>query len=351
MKPIRLFPSLPVPDHFKPEKVNEVWRVAYQDIANAAQSWRKMHLIPPAIDDHVKIAFVGIDIQNTFCIPGFELFVGGRSGTGAVDDNVRLCKFLYKNLARITNISVTLDTHAASQVFHPLFFVDENGNHPNPYTDISNDDIRGRKWKINANILKNLNTEQSYIAEYLQYYTHRLESSGRYSLTVWPYHAILGGIGHALVASVEEVIFFHTIARYSQVKIIQKGSNPLTEHYSAVQPEIINDHNQQVIGQKDDFIINLLQTSDILILTGQAKSHCLAFTISDIVSSLMKTNPDLIEKIYILEDCTSPVVVPGGFDFTEQTDVLYKQFSDMGIHLVQSTDPIEEWPNVSKLSG
>jgi len=31
-----------------------------------------------------------------------ELFVGGQSGSGAVDDNVRLCEFIYRNLGLIS---------------------------------------------------------------------------------------------------------------------------------------------------------------------------------------------------------------------------------------------------------
>ena len=38
----------------------------------------------PASRDAVRVCLVTVDCQNTFCIPGFELFVGGRSGRGAV---------------------------------------------------------------------------------------------------------------------------------------------------------------------------------------------------------------------------------------------------------------------------
>ena len=66
------------------------------------------------------VCLVAVDVQNTFCVPGFELFVGGRSGTGAVDDNGRLCAFLYRNLATITRVVPTMDTHHAMQIFHPI---------------------------------------------------------------------------------------------------------------------------------------------------------------------------------------------------------------------------------------
>ena len=67
-----------------------------------------------------------IDVQNTFCIPDFELYVGGRSGRGAVEDNARLCQFIYHNLGRITKITATMDTHVTMQVFHAIFFIDKD---------------------------------------------------------------------------------------------------------------------------------------------------------------------------------------------------------------------------------
>ncbi|MDP5339723.1 MAG: isochorismatase, partial [Nodularia sp. (in: cyanobacteria)] len=79
--------QIPIPPHFNAEKVGEVWRVPYQEIAAAAEAWAEQYNIQPAASDKTNICLLLIDVQNTFCIPGFELFVGGKSGTGAVDDN------------------------------------------------------------------------------------------------------------------------------------------------------------------------------------------------------------------------------------------------------------------------
>ena len=92
--------ELPIPPHFAPARMGEVWRVPYQERAAEAAAWARAHGIRPAAEDRLRICLVAVDVQNTFCVPGFELFVGGRSGTGAVDDNRRLCEFLYRNLAR-----------------------------------------------------------------------------------------------------------------------------------------------------------------------------------------------------------------------------------------------------------
>src|ERR671910_2447030 len=113
--------ELPLPPHFDPERVGEVWRVPYEDRARDATAWAEEHGIAPASGDALRVCLLAVDVQNTFCIPDFELFVGGRSGTGAVDDNRRLCEFVYRNLAAITQVVPSLDTHRAMQVFHAVW--------------------------------------------------------------------------------------------------------------------------------------------------------------------------------------------------------------------------------------
>ena len=122
--------KLPIPPHYSPENVSEIWKVDYQKRADEAIEWAHKFQIRPANNDIFKTGSILIDIQNSFCIPGFELFVSGRSGMGAVDDNRRLCNFIYSNLSVLTHVTATLDTHTAVQIFHPIFIVDKNGNTP-----------------------------------------------------------------------------------------------------------------------------------------------------------------------------------------------------------------------------
>ena len=109
--------ELEIPPHFDSSKLGEVWRVPYQERAGEAESWAKANGIRPAHGDRFKLSLLLVDVQNTFCIPGYELFVSGRSGQGAVDDNRRICQFIYKNLDIITDISPTMDTHRARANF------------------------------------------------------------------------------------------------------------------------------------------------------------------------------------------------------------------------------------------
>ncbi len=338
--------EIPLPPHFDPDRVGQVWRVPYQQRAGEARQWAEQYHIQPSSADRFKIALIGIDIQNTFCLPGFELYVAGRSGTGAMDDNRRLCEFIYRNLGRITEISATMDTHQAFQIFHSIYLIDEHGNHPDPLTLISAEDIRNGRWKFNPAVADSLGIDPTYGQEHLQNYVEQLKSNQKYELTIWPYHAMLGGIGHALVAAFEEALFFHSIARNWQADIILKGDNPLTESYSAIGPEVQRGPNNEEIAHKSGKLFEKLQRFDALIVAGQAKSHCVAWTISDLLAELRLKDERLAEKVYLLEDCTSPVVVPGVVDYSDQADEAYEKFAQAGMHLVRSSAPLNTWPGL-----
>ena len=339
-------PELPLPAHFDPSRVGEVWRVPYEDRAREAPDWAEEHGIGPAAEDVFRICLLAVDVQNTFCIPDFELFVAGRSGTGAVDDNRRLCEFLYRNLGEITQIFPSLDTHHAMQVFHAIWLVDEQGNHPAPFSLISAEDVAAGRWRLNGAVARALGIELDYAERHLAYYTQRLAEGGKYDLTVWPYHAMLGGIGHALVSAVEEAVFFHGIARYSNPEFQVKGDNPLTEHYSMLGPEVTEGPDGVPLAGKNTQLIEKLLTFDAIVVAGQAKSHCLAWTIDDLLKD-QHVRERLAERTYLLEDCTSPVVVPGVVDYTDAADAAFERYAAAGMHVVRSTDPIPSWPGLS----
>jgi nicotinamidase-related amidase len=341
--------ELPIPSFFDPDKVGEIWRVPYQERAEEAEKWAKEQRIKPAAEDEFRICLLLVDVQNTFCIPGFELYVGGRSGTGAVDDNRRLAGFIYRNLDVITEICPTMDTHQAIQIFHSIFLINAKGEHPSPFTLISEKDVKQGVWKFNPPIGYSLNIDEAYGQRYLLHYTQKLKGSGRYNLTIWPYHAMLGGIGHALVSSIEEAIFFHSISRYSKPDFQIKGNNPQTENYSVLGPEVLENPEGRQIAQKNIGFIQKLLQFEVVIVAGQAKSHCVAWTIDDLLGDMLIRDKRLAEKVYLLEDCTSPVVVTGVIDYTDEADAAFRRFSEAGMHIVRSTDPIESWPGIKVL--
>ena len=331
---------LPIPSFFDSTRVGEIWKVDYESRAREARGWALQYGLEPVAASKDRISLLLVDVQNTFCIPNFELFVGGRSGHGAVDDNIRLCEFIYRNLGNITHIISTMDTHLSQQIFHPIFFVDREGNHPAPYTDIHAGDLREGKWTFNPVLAPRFNIAPQYGQQMMIHYAETLEQRGKYALTIWPYHAMLGGIGHALVPALEEAVFFHSIARIAQPDFEIKGDKPFTENYSVIGPEVLEGPMGETLGARNLKFIQHLQEVDKLYIAGQAKSHCVAWTISDLLEDIQNIDPALAKKVYLLEDCTSPVVVPGVVDHTGAADEAYQRFAKAGMNLVKSTEPI-----------
>ncbi len=339
--------ELPIPDFYDRGKADQIRKTDYQEIAKAASEWAHKHELQNPNKDSPRICLLLVDCQNTFCTPGFELFVAGKSGNGAVEDSKRISEFIYKNIPSITKIVASMDTHRAMQVFHPVFLIDSDSNHPEPFTMVSLEDIENGKWKVNPSIAENIEgKDYESLQKYLEHYVRGLKESGKMDLMIWPYHSMLGGIGHALVPHIEEAVFFHNMARQRQAGFEIKGENPLTENYSIFRPEVTEDERDQKIASENEGFFDRLLSFDKVIIAGQAKSHCVAWTVEDLLSEIKSRNPKLSGRIYLMEDCTSPVVMPDGPDFSEQADRAFERFAQEGMHLVKSTDSISSWPDI-----
>jgi nicotinamidase-related amidase len=158
---------------------------------------------------------------------------------------------------------------------------------------------------------------------------------------------MLGGIGHALVSAVEEAFFFHGIARSSTPEFQVKGDNPLTEHYSMLGPEVTTGPDGDRLATRNTELVEKLLGFDAVIVAGQAKSHCLAWTIDDLLAD-EERGEHLAERTYLLEDCTSPVVVPGAVDYTDEANAAFERYAAAGMQVIRSTDPIERWPGLAQ---
>ena len=185
-----------------------------------------------------------------------------------------------------------------------------------------------------------------WLKAYAQHYAQTLTDNGKYQLEIWPYHGMLGGrVSHALVPVIEEAAFFHNIVQAPRQSLKLRGGNPLTENYSMLQPEVLTRHDGKPIAQKNAQLFNHLVSYDMVIVAGQAKSHCLAWTMENMRTEILAKDPSLAKKIYIMGDCTSPVVIPGVIDFTDMANAAFDKFIASGMHVVNSTDPIEKWPD------
>lgn len=360
--------ELPIPAIYDPSKVGKIWQVPYNDVFEQAMEWKKKHKISNAIKDQFKVNLTIIDAQITFCIPGGvhdfwqgELFVGGRGGNGAVEDNQRLSEFIYKNIPILTEIDPTMDTHVPSQIFFREFWINDAGEFPAPFSLISYDDIRDGKWKVNPAMIYHfplpenrggyipiteLQRQAEFYAEQLRDQDRGIKGLQNYIPTIWPPHAMLTGIGHALVPAIDQAVYFHRQCRWSKNDVQIKGGNLLTENYSVVNPEVKQWWHGKALVQPNMKFLERLLKFDVVIIAGQAKSHCVAWTIADILSDILKKDKSLAEKIYLLEDATSPVVIPGIHDYTDEADTAFEEFRNAGMKIVKTTDPIETWPGL-----
>jgi nicotinamidase-related amidase len=229
------------------------------------------------------------------------------------------------------------------QIFHPVALVDPDGAHPAPYTLVSAEDVDEGRWRLNPAFAESVGFSEEQGQSHLRHYVRSLAESGKYELTIWPYHALLGGIGHALVSAVGEAVFFHGIARETRPRIEVKGANPLTEHYSVLGPEVTEDAEGRQLADFNHPLVEHLLSFDAVVVGGQAKSHCVAWTIADLLEHGLRLDAALAQRLFLLEDCTSPVVVPGAIDYTDEADAAFRRFAADGVSLVRSTDSTSNW--------
>lgn len=255
-----------------------------------------------------KVMFLGIDLQNDF-MEGAPLGVDG-----SIQDMVRTLTFLYNNAEKITNFSVTVDTHQPHQVFHPSYWIDDSGNHPAPYTQITVQDYNDGKWRPLFYPIETLN------------YLKDLETNNRQPLTIWPYHCINGTFGHSLEGQFSNMLYYLSVARKAPVVVINKGQDPKSEMYGAMRSE-------SSTGTFNIRFLDMLAKYDTIVIAGQAKSHCVLTTIEQIIE-YFANDPATLSKIYILEDCMSNI---SGCE--AMSDAKYQEFRDKyHLNLVKSTD-------------
>jgi nicotinamidase-related amidase len=344
--------ELPLPDFYDLAGARSFdYAPDQQRLFELAERWRTTHAIAPSIDDRRKLHLLLIDVQKDFCFPEGTLYVGGRSGTGAVEDNDRLARFIYRNLDRITDVTCTLDTHFPYQIFFPWFWRDADDRPLRAHREISADEIRAGAVRPNPVVADWLaGGDRDWLRRQVEFYCDELERAGKYRLYLWPPHCLLGSAGHALAGVIHEARLFHAWVRGSRASIEIKGSHPLTENYSALAPEVRVTFDGRELGRLQERFVATLREADAVIVAGQAASHCVKSTIEDL---LERTSPAQRARVYVLEDCMSAVAVPDPgregaflFDFTEQAEEALRGFADAGAHVVRSTDPLHAWPGL-----
>lgn len=344
---------LPLPPVFDPRRAGDYgYRPDAAAVATAAAAWRQQHRLRASAADETRVHLLLIDVQKDFCFPEGTLYVAGRSGTGAIDDSRRIAELVYRNLGAITEITTTLDTHLAYQIFFPSFWLERSDAPPSAHRVVTSDQIAAGEIRPNPGVAKWLcGGNYTWLCKQVLHYARELERAGKYQLYLWPPHCLLGSDGHALAGIVHEARLFHAFARTAQSTVEVKGGNPLTENYSVLRPEVLSRFDGAALAQRNTSFVQTLLAADAVVIAGQAASHCVKSTIDDLLGEIAAHDARLASKVYLVTDCMSAVTVPdgkGGFvaDFTDQAEAALQRFADAGMHLVTSTTPIAAWPGL-----
>jgi len=260
-----------------------------------------------------QIHLVVIDPQNDFCRPD-----GALSVPGADRDMDRLALMVHRHKDRLADIHVTLDSHRTVDISHPVWFRDRDGRHPAPFTRVTASDVRDGVWT------PTLPSTHARTTAYLD----ALDASGRYPHIIWPEHCLIGSAGHNVTPDLFEALN-DWAARFALVDFITKGSNPFTEHFSAVQAEVPDPADPGT--QLNAGLLATLEEADVILLAGEAGSHCLANTVRDIAAAF--SDPAYIKKMVLLTDATSPV--PG---FEAYQDAFVRDMTRLGMGLATTAD-------------
>lgn len=347
--------ELPVPSFYDPRNARSwSYRPDAQLLFEEAGRWRARHALPAAGTDRRKVHLLLIDVQKDFCFPEGTLYVGGRSGTGAMDDNDRIARFVYRSLARLTELTCTLDTHFPFQIFFPSFWLDRDGAPLTPHREVTTEAVRSGQVRPNPAVASWVaDGDLDWLRRQVEFYCAELERAGKYTLYLWPPHCLLGGDGHLLSGVVQEARLFHSFARGSRGAVEIKGGHPLTENYSVLAPEVLRRHDGGALAERNPRFLQTLLAADALLVAGQAASHCVKSTIEDLLAEIRARDEALARRVYVLRDCMSSVAVPDParpgrfrFDFTPQAEAALDRFAAAGMHLVSSAEPMESWPGM-----
>ncbi|OBV39280.1 cysteine hydrolase [Janthinobacterium psychrotolerans] len=272
-----------------------------------------------------------IDPQNDFCDLPADLMPDGCAPslpvTGAHQDMLRVAGLIRDGGAGLTQISVTLDAHHRYDIAHPTFWRSGNGEPVSPFTQIGAQQLRDGVYVPAADGA--LPRAQAYL--------DALESAGRYQLMVWPVHCEIGSWGQNIHGAVRAAYNGWEVAQLQVVAKLSKGSNPWTEHYSAVMAEVPDP--QDPATQLNTGFLDTLVSAERIYICGEAGSHCVKASTEHIADYLeARQGRQALAKLVLLTDCMSPV--PGFED--QQRDFLAAMLA-RGARLATSAEILPEW--------
>ncbi|MET0650115.1 MAG: hypothetical protein ABW208_26195 [Pyrinomonadaceae bacterium] len=261
-----------------------------------------------------RIELLVIDPQVDFCDPAR----GALYVPGAEHDMARLAAMIRRLKGKLDDVHVTLDSHHFIHIAHPIFWKDSKGAPPPVFTRISRDEVEQGVWSPKVPGMYRRALE----------YVRRLEQNGRYELTIWPPHCLIGSPGHAVFPELFAA-FNEWETRFAFVDYVTKGSNILTEHYSAVQADVPDPSDAST--QINTRLVRTLEQADLVAIAGEARTHCLANTVRDIADAF--GDDSLVSKLVLLTDASSDI--PG---FEPHAQAFMSEMAGRGMQLSTTTE-------------
>jgi nicotinamidase-related amidase len=185
-------------------------------------------------------------------------------------------------------------------------WTNEKGEHPDPFTLITHNDVVNGVWKTLPSL-----------KDWSLHYTQELEKTGKYALCIWPPHCIIGSSGQSIYEPVLDAVRAWETSSKGIATRLTKGSNFMTENYGVFAAEVPT--ADDVRTQFDPSYLELLDDCDRLIIVGEASSHCVKRSTEQLIENCGKEH---LSKLYVVSDCMD--AVPGFedketefFDFVE----------------------------------
>jgi len=276
------------------------------------------------------IQFLIIDPQNDFCdLPeDYRPTLPGRAGerhvpalpvAGAHADMLRISELIERGGEGLAAITVTLDSHQRLDIAHPTFWQQGDGSPVAAFTQILAADVREKRY-----LPRDIGALPRVLA-----YLDALEANGRYTHMVWPVHCEIGSWGQNVHEEVRRAYNRWEEKRGASVGKVCKGSNPWTEHYSALRAEVPD--ADDAATQLNAALIERLRPADRLVIVGEAGSHCVKASTEHLVDNLAPG------KLVLLTDCMSPV---SGFE--AQYAAFIDDMRQRGVQIATSAEILPE---------
>jgi nicotinamidase-related amidase len=267
----------------------------------------------------MKAKLLIIDPQNDFCdIPGAALPV-----TGADADMHRLAAFMSKASPQLSDLIVTLDSHASIGIERTSFWETQTLEPVAPFTQITELQVRDGLYQ----------PRDTSLTPQVLAYLHGLERGGRYRLVVWPVHCVLGTWGHNIHEHVASEIAAWEQRSQRPADRVLKGLNPMSEQYSAIQAEVPVESDPSTHANQR-LIARVRPNGDSLFVAGEATSHCVAATMEHLFAEM---SLEQRRKVVILRDCMSPVT-----GFESQAQAFFEQSLASGARIMTSDEALKE---------